>query len=255
MKRTAILIYGIAVYALFFLTFLYAIAWVGDLGVPRTVDVGPSAPLGTALAINLALLGIFAVQHSVMARPGFKLWLTRLVPTAAERATYVLASSLAMLALFFGWHPIGGNVWNIESGVGYWSLTLLFFAGPLTVLYATFLIDHFDLFGLRQVVLEFRGIPYSHKRFVTPGPYRYIRHPLYVGWFITFWATPSMSVGHLLLAIGTTAYILIAIYFEERDLDEFLGEEYRAYRRNTPLFIPRLTRTQNDSGAAEVRTA
>jgi len=239
MKRTSILIYGILSYAIFFATFLFALGWIGGFGVPRTVDLGPEASVVNALWIDLGLLALFALQHSVMARPGFKRWLVRFIPRAAERSTYVLASSLAMIALFYGWRPIQGTVWSFEDGLAHDALFGVYLLGPALVLYSTFLIDHFDLFGLRQVVLHFRNIRYTDKQFVTPGPYKYIRHPLYVGWFVTFWATPSMSLGHLLLAVGTTAYILVAIYFEERDLGELLGSEYKEYRARTPMFIPR----------------
>ena len=240
MKRTAILIYGFVCYAIFFATFLYAIGFIGNLVVPKSIDTGAPTGWPSALAVNGLLLAIFALQHSVMARPAFKRWITRFIPRAAERSTYVLASSAALLALFWAWRPLPATVFAVESEALRTAITAVFLGGVGLVLYATFLIDHFDLFGLRQVVLHFRGQAYTHKRFVTPSLYRHIRHPLYVGWFIVFWATPDLSVGHLLMAIGTTAYILVAIVFEERDLSEILGPEYRAYRGRTPKFLPRL---------------
>jgi len=240
MKRTAILVYGFVCYAIFFATFLYAIGFVGNLVVPKSIDTGIETGWPWALAVNGLLLTVFALQHSVMARPAFKRWITRFIPHAAERSTYVLASSAALLVLFWAWRPLPTTVFAVESELLRTAITAVYLGGVGLVLYATFLIDHFDLFGLRQVVLHFRGQPYTHKRFMTPSLYKHIRHPLYVGWFIVFWATPSMSVGHLLLAVGTTAYILVAIVFEERDLSEMLGADYRAYRGRTPKFLPRL---------------
>lgn len=240
MKRTAILVYGSICYAIFFATFLYAIGFVGNLVVPKSIDSGAETGWLQALAVNGLLLGLFAVQHSVMARPAFKRWITRIIPQPAERSTYVLASSAVFGLLFWAWQPLPASVYSLESEALRTAVTALFFGGVGLVLYATFLIDHFDLFGLRQVVLHFQGKPYTEKQFATPSLYKHIRHPLYVGWFIVFWATPEMSVGHLLMAVGTTAYILVAIVFEERDLGELLGADYRAYRARTPKFIPRL---------------
>ena len=217
MKRFAVLLYGICSYAIFFGTFLYAVGFLANAVVPKSIDSGTAGPVGWAVLVNLALLGVFAVQHSVMARIEFKRWWTRVIPQPIERSTYVLASSLAMILLFWGWQPIGGTLYILESEIARTFMTALFAGGVCLVLYSTFLIDHFDLFGLRQTVLYFRGVDYSEKNFVTPSLYRYIRHPLYVGWFVTFWATPDMSWGHLFMAIGTTAYILVAIVFEERE--------------------------------------
>jgi protein-S-isoprenylcysteine O-methyltransferase Ste14 len=208
----------------------------------------------TALAINGLLLTIFAVQHSVMARPAFKRWITRFIPQPAERSTYVLASSIAFIALFWAWRPMATPVFTVENEILRNVLTATFLGGVGLVLYSTFLIDHFDLFGLRQVVLYFRGKEYSEKNFVTPTLYKHIRHPLYVGWFVTFWATPDMSVGHLLMAIGTTGYILAAIRFEENDLGDMLGSDYLAYRERTPMFIPRI-KTSRDPKPQTVRSA
>lgn len=216
MKRFAIFVYGIVCYAVFFATFLYAIAFIGDLpDIPRSIDGEPLLPSGQALAIDLLLLTLFAVQHSVMARPAFKAVWTRIIPTAAERSTYVLFSSLALIALFRFWQPLGGQVWSLESTVGQVLMYGGFAFGWALVLYSTFLINHFDLFGLRQVWLELRGKPYTPLAFKTPGAYRLVRHPLYVGWFFAFWCTPNMSVTHMLFALVSTAYILAAISFEE----------------------------------------
>ncbi len=207
--------------------------------MPRGIDSGPEGPLSVALAVNAALLLLFGLQHSVMARPAFKAWLTRFVPGPMERSTYVLLTSLVLILLFWQWRPIPAPVWEFQGIFQQPVLLGLFFLGVGTVLYSTFLIDHFDLFGLRQVVLHYRGRPYEAKRFVTPSLYKWVRHPLYVGWLVTFWATPSMSVGHLLFAGVMTAYVLLAIPYEERDLAHALGDEYRRYREETPMFVPR----------------
>ena len=238
LKRLSIFAYGLASYAVFFVTFLYALGFVGNFGVPRSIDGAPSTDFTTALLIDLGLLGVFAIQHSLMARPFFKRWWTRLIPESAERSTYVLFSSLALIALFAWWQPLGGMVWDISDPTGRAVLYALFGFGWALVLVATFLINHFDLFGLRQVWLQLRGRPYTALRFGTPGPYKLVRHPLYVGWFFAFWATPTMSVTHLVFALATTAYILIAIQLEERDLVDSLGEDYRRYREKVPMLIP-----------------
>ena len=238
MKRSAILVYGLVCYAVFFATFLYAVGFLANAVVPKSIDSGALGSPALAVVVNLALLGVFALQHSIMARPGFKRVLTRVVPAPAERATYVLASSLALILLFWGWQPIGGHLYAVENEIGRALLYALFAAGVALVLYATFLIDHFDLFGLRQVVLHFRGRPYREKSFATPSLYRHIRHPLYVGWFVSFWATPDMTWGHLLFAAVSTGYILVAVVLEERDLAEVLGPDYREWRASTPKFLP-----------------
>ncbi len=238
MKRTAFLIYGAVSYAIFLSVFLYNAAFLANVVVPKTIDSGTAGLPLEALLINLGLLSVFAVQHTGMARPAFKRWLTRVVPEPIERATYVLASSLVFIALFYLWRPMPEVVFQAESEGVRTALTGLFVVGVLTVLYSTFLIDHFDLFGLRQVVLYFRGRPYESKRFSNPSLYRFVRHPLYIGWFITFWATPDMTQGHLLLAVVTTAYILVAIPIEERDLLDVLGDDYREWRAHTPALIP-----------------
>ena len=240
-KRIAIFMYGVVSYAIFFLTFLYAIGFVGNLVVPVTMD-GPAAlPFWQALAVDLGLLALFAVQHSLMARPAFKRQWTRIVPQEAERSTYVLLSSVCLIALFAFWQPLGGVVWSVQDPVGRAVLYALFALGWGLVLVSTFLINHFDLFGLRQVWLQLIGKPYTQLQFATPVFYRYVRHPLYVGWFFAFWATPHMTVTHLVFAIMTTAYILVAIQLEERDL---VGAhpEYEEYRRRVPMLIPRFRR-------------
>ncbi|HET9449226.1 MAG TPA: hypothetical protein VFO35_23340, partial [Steroidobacteraceae bacterium] len=233
-KRLSIFIYGVVSYAIFFATFLYAVGFIGNLWVPKTMDSARETPFLTALLIDLGLLGLFAIQHSVMARPAFKRWWTRIVPEAAERSTYVLFSSVALILLFAYWQPLGGAVWAVTSPLGQAVLYAGFAFGWLLVLVSTFLINHFDLFGLRQVWLQLLGKPYTPLKFGTPVLYRYVRHPLYVGWFFAFWATPTMTVTHLVFAIATTAYILIAIQLEERDLVE-AHPEYANYRRSVPM--------------------
>jgi protein-S-isoprenylcysteine O-methyltransferase Ste14 len=239
MARFGALAYGIAGYAIFFVTFLYLIGFVGNLGVPVSIDSGTPGPLGQAFLINSLLLVLFGVQHSVMARPGFKAWWTRVVPAPVERTTYVLATVAVLIPLFVFWQPIPQPVWAAHGALAV-LLQAGFLIGVALVLFSTFLIDHFDLFGLRQVVLYFRGRSYAEKSFTTPLLYKHIRHPLYVGWFATFWITPVMSVGHLLLALVWTAYILVAIPLEERDLSAMLGDRYRSWRNRTPMFVPRL---------------
>jgi protein-S-isoprenylcysteine O-methyltransferase Ste14 len=230
-------VYGVACYLAFFATFLYAIGFIGNFWVPKSMDSGPQMPLSSALAINLALLGLFAVQHSVMARPWFKAAWTKIVPEPVERSTYVLFSSLALILLFWKWQPLGGVVWSVDGMAERLALNTLYALGWITILVATFLINHFDLFGLRQVWLYLVGKPYTGLPFATPGLYRYVRHPLYVGWFLVFWAAPVMTVTHLIFAVATTAYILIAIQFEERDLMRIHGE-YAEYRRRVPMVLP-----------------
>lgn len=241
MQRFLILVYGVACYALFFATFCYAAGFVGNLFVPRSMDSAAIVPLGEALLVNLGLLAAFAIQHSVMARPGFKRWWTRFVPEPAERSTYVLFSSVALIVLFWFWQPMGGVVWDLDEPFARGVMHGLFAFGWGLVLISTFLINHFDLFGLRQVWLQFRGIPYTSLKFGTPGPYRLVRHPLYLGWLFAFWATPTMTVAHLVFALMTTAYIFVAIQLEERDLVDALPE-YEHYRERVPMILPRLFR-------------
>jgi methanethiol S-methyltransferase len=238
LKRTLFLQYGVLCYAIFLATFLYAVGFIGNFGVPRTLDGPLQDSLAQALAIDLGLLTLFAVQHSVMARKWFKDRWTRIVPPALERSTYVLFSSLALILLFSQWRPLGGVVWSVEDPVARFVLYALFAFGWGLVLVSTFLINHFDLFGLRQVWLYFRGTPYTQLHFGTPGPYRLVRHPLYVGWFFAFWMTPTMSLAHLLFSVMTTAYILVAIQFEERDLVREHGSSYEEYRRRVPMLLP-----------------
>lgn len=237
MKRTLILLYGVACYAVFFATFLYAIGFIGNLWVPKGMDSAPTAPLATALLIDLGLLALFAVQHSVMARPAFKRAWTRLIPESAERSTYTLLSSLVLILLFWLWSPLGGTVWEVRDPAARAILYALYASGWALLLYTTFLLNHFDLFGLRQVWLQFRGRPYTALPFRTPAVYRWIRHPLYLAWLLTFWATPTMTVTHLLFAVTTTVYILLAIRWEERDLVAALPE-YEDYRRRVPMLVP-----------------
>ena len=237
--RIATFVYGVVAYMIFFGTFLYAVGFVGNFIVPKSMDSAPEGPLGYALLVNMALLGMFALQHSVMARPAFKRWWTRIVPQPAERSTYVLFSSAALILLFWLWQPLGGVIWHVQEPISRGILLSLFAFGWLLVLVSTFLINHFDLFGLRQVYLYLRGKEYTPVNFRMPGPYKYVRHPLYVGWLFAFWATPTMTVTHLVFALATTAYILLAIQLEERDLLAAHGEAYAVYRRQVPMLFPR----------------
>jgi len=237
-KRITTFIYGVISYLLFLGTFLYAIGFIGNLVVPKSIDSGRTGPLSEALLIDAALLTLFAVQHSVMARPWFKRAWTRLVPKPAERSTYVLLSSLALLLLFWQWQPIGGAVWTVEQPALQMVIYGLYAIGWLLVLSSTFLINHFDLFGLRQVFLFLIGRPYTQLKFGTPMFYRHIRHPLYLGWLFAFWSTPTMTLAHLVFAIATTAYIFVAIQLEEKDLMDTFGDDYRRYKKTVPMIIP-----------------
>jgi protein-S-isoprenylcysteine O-methyltransferase Ste14 len=245
----AILLYGVICYAVFLATILYAIGFVGNFVVPKAIDSPATLDTAPALLIDLALLTLFALQHSAMARPAFKRWWTRLVPEAAERSTYVLFSSIALILLFVFWQPLGGTVWTVEDPSARTLLYAGFGFGWALVFLATFLINHFDLFGLRQVWLHFRGRPYTPLPFRTPGPYRLLRHPLYLGFLFAYWCTPTMTVTHLLFAIATTAYILVAIQFEEHDLVRALPG-YAAYRRKVPMLLPFLRRPRPRSALA-----
>ena len=239
-KRILIFIYGVASYAVFFATFLYSIGFIGNFIVPKRIDGLPELPVWQALSIDLVLLALFAVQHSVMARPAFKRWWTRFIPASAERSTYVLASSFALIVLFALWQPLGGTLWNVTDDIAQIVLYSLYAFGWLLILASSYLINHFDLFGLRQVWLQLIDRPYTELKFVMPSLYRVVRHPLYVGWLFVFWATPTMTATHLFFAVGTTLYILIAVRFEERDLVA-AHPEYAAYRRAVPMLVPRLS--------------
>lgn len=238
MKRTLFFLYGVICYLVFFGVFLYAMGFLGNFIVPKSIDSAVTVPFGEALLINLSLLAVFAIQHSIMARKGFKNWFTKFVPAPIERSTYVLFSSLALILLFWQWQPMGGTVWNLSGSAFSYVMYGIYGFGWILVLVATFLINHFDLFGLRQVWLQFTGKKYTNLGFVTPGPYKMIRHPLYLGWVLVFWATPVMSVAHLVFAVMTTAYILVAIQLEEKDLISVHGRDYAEYRKKVPMMLP-----------------
>jgi len=238
MKRIAVFVYGIVCYGVFLVSLLYAIGFLGNFGVPKSIDSGPQGSKMAALAIDGVVLALFAIQHSVMARPWFKKRWSAIIPEPAERSTYVLFSSLALLLMFYAWEPIGSVIWKIDSGVGEAVVFGLYVAGLSIVLLSTFLINHFDLFGLRQVWLYLIGRKYTHLEFGTPFFYRYVRHPLYVGWLLTFWSAPVMTIAHVFFAIMTTAYILVAIRFEENDLVAVHGDVYQKYREEVPMIIP-----------------
>lgn len=239
MTRWATLLFGAANYVLFLGVLLYLVGFIGGFLTPTTLDGPRAAPVYEALIVDGLLVLSFGLQHSVMARPKFKASLARLVPQSVERSSYVLATNLVLAAMFWQWRPLGGIIWNIEKSVGRGMMWGIFGLGWVTVLATTFLINHFDLFGLRQVWLRFQGRPYAHLPFVTPGPYRVIRHPLYIGWLMVFWATPTMTAAHLVFALGMTAYILVAIRYEERDLIA-AHAGYADYRRRVPMLFPRL---------------
>ena len=248
-SRITAFLYGLGCYLMFLVTCFYAIGFLGNFAVPKSIDSRAHLPFSQALAINAGLLGLFAIQHSVMARQWFKRVWTRIVPAAVERSTYVLFSSLALLLLFWEWQPMGSGVWIVENQFGRFALYALYAVGWVTVFVATFLINHFDLFGLRQVWLNLFQRPYTTLAFRTPGLYRYVRHPLYVGWLLVFWSAPVMTVAHLIFAIATTAYILVAIRFEERDLVR-LHPEYSEYRRRVPMLVPFGSASQRKSTEA-----
>lgn len=237
MNKFLQMLYALAAYAFFLATFLYSIAFVGDLPVPRTIDSGPETALLSALLIDAALLGIFALQHTVMARPAFKRWWTTIVPVGIERATYVLASSAALVLLFWQWRPLGATVWALD-GAAAQAAAAIFWLGWLIVLASTFMLSHFELFGLTQAYAAFRGHAVKSVPFQTPLLYGFIRHPIMLGFIIAFWAAPTMSLGHLVFAIATTIYILVALQFEEADLVKAFGAQYADYRRRIPMLIP-----------------
>ncbi|MEM7278436.1 MAG: methanethiol S-methyltransferase [Pseudomonadota bacterium] len=241
MKRITIFLYGVLSYAFFFVTFLYSIGFLGNIAVPKSIDSAPTLPLGMALLLNGALLTLFAVQHSGMARPAFKRWLTRYIPAAAERSTYVLLSTVCLALMMAYWAPLGGVIWQASSRWAELSLMGLYLSSWVLLLYATFLIDHFDLFGLRQVWYALRDKKMPELSFVTPALYRIIRHPIYLGWLGIVWFTPTMTVSHLVFAIGASAYIFVGIKFEEADL-EAAHPEYSQYKQKVPGVFPSLRR-------------
>ena len=232
------LLYGGIAYSVFTASFLYLVAFVGNLPVPKTIDSGEAGPLGAALIVDLLLVGLFAVQHSVMARPWFKQWWTRMVPKPIERSTYVLLSSLVLVVLCWQWRPISAPIWSVTNTTGSALLVAIFWSGWVLAFTSTFLINHFELFGLHQVYARLRERALPPAAFRTPLFYRWMRHPLYLGFVISFWATPSMSAGHLLFAAVMTGYILIAIQFEERDLTGLFGDQYRRYREQVSMLFP-----------------
>ncbi|MFL6830553.1 MAG: methanethiol S-methyltransferase [Sphingomicrobium sp.] len=243
MSRALALIFAIIAYAIFLATFLYLIIFVGDLSfASRTVDEGPQAPPAVAAIIDVALIALFGLQHSVMARPGFKAKWTKIVPPPVERSVFVLAASIALMILFLFWRPIDAIVWNVTNPLFYDLIWALFWAGWATVLLSTFLINHFELFGLQQGWFHFRGREASAPELRQPFFYRWIAHPLYSGFFLAFWAAPEMTAGHLLLAAGVSVYMLIAIRYEERDLTDLFGEDYRRYRSGVGMLTPRFRR-------------
>jgi methanethiol S-methyltransferase len=238
MGRIIAFLYGLTAYLVFFFTFLYAIGFVSGLVVPKTIDSGTITPVTEALIVNVLLMSLFAVQHSVMARPQFKQWWRRFVPASVERSTYVLFASLALILLFWQWRPIPAIVWQVADPQWAMAVTGLSFVGWLLVLTSTFLINHFELFGLHQVVVNLAGRGMGAPRFKTPIFYKMVRHPIYLGFIIAFWAAPTMTIGHLLFAAVTTAYIFVGIFLEERDLVELFGDEYRNYRERVGMLVP-----------------
>jgi protein-S-isoprenylcysteine O-methyltransferase Ste14 len=237
MKKMTALLYGVLCYAVFFISFLYAIGFVGNMVVPKGIDSGPEASLPEALTINVALLALFAIQHTIMARPAFKTWWTRFIPKEVERSTFVLAASLLLLLLYWQWRPMSGVVWSVENAAGAMVLWSIFWLGWLVVFSSTFMINHFDLFGLRQVMLPLMNTEYTHVAFKTTMFYKFVRHPIMLGFIIAFWATPHMTAGHLLFAGVTTVYILMGLQLEEHDLRAAVPE-YGEYSQDVPMLIP-----------------
>lgn len=238
MKKSVILIYGVIAYASFMGVIIYAIGFIGNFGLNNTLDSIPNKPLVQALLINLGLLTLFAVQHSGMARKGFKNWIRQFIPAAAERSTFVMISNIALLVLMLYWEPIGGVLWQVESQLATTVIISFYMLGWALVFLSSFLINHFNLFGLQQVWYHFKGKTIEPARFTTPSLYRMVRHPLYLGFIILMWSATTMTVAHLLFAVMCTLYILVGIQFEEQDLKEELGDEYVAYQAQVPMIVP-----------------
>lgn len=247
MKKLTILIYGTLSYIMFLGVFVYAIGFIGNFAVANSIDAMPYTPFIQALMINLGLLAAFSLQHSGMARKGFKSWLTRFIPQSAERSTYVLLSNCAMIALFVFWQPMGGIIWSIDSEYLKSVIITLYMFGWALVLISTFLINHFELFGLKQIWYQFIEKKMPQTKFVTPSLYKLVRHPMYVGWIIVFWSAPTMTVAHLIFAMMCTVYIVIAIGFEEKDLVNDMGEEYVNYQKQVPKLIPNFNQKSNSN--------
>lgn len=239
MKKSIILLYGILAYCVFLVAFMYAIGFIGNIIVPKSIDSGTETTLFSSILINVVLLSVFALQHSIMARPAFKKWFTTIISPAMERSTYILLSSLALMLIYWQWQPITITVWETNSKIAIDILTGIFFLGWLIVLLSTFMINHFELFGLAQIIDNLKNKQTPNPKFQTNYLYKIVRHPIMLGFIIAFWATPTMTVGHLLFTLVTTLYILIAVkYLEEKDLRKYIGEEYEIYQKEVPMVVP-----------------